>query len=300
MTATPKPRSQIIMPGDTVRLKAVFRGSNGSPVDLDTFPTVTIVQPDGMVALGPTSAGVFREGVGSYGFDYQVSLHPSIGIYRDLWEGELNGFKVMGEFLFVVHVTQMPAVNSDGYVHLGDDPGYDYSQNAIKNINHLLKTLRTRLKSSGQHKTKDEHGNDIVVSCDIYSTETLVDALAWSLSAFNETPHFTLFTFEHSDIIEQFHAVLVQGAALILLASQSLVERGREYTITDNGVNLNIPTVSELLNTQYSTELNNWFERVKLIKHNMKPAALGLGTLRPMTASPQIRRLRTLRARQIF
>lgn len=295
-----KPRSQIIMPTDTVRLDVVFKDGYGSPNDLDAFPSLTIVQPSGNVVLGPTSAGVFRTGVGTYGYDLQIGFQGPVGVWRDIWQGTVGGTPSYLEQMFVVYTSQTPAINSDGYKHLGDDPGFNYSQNAIGNINNLLKLLRARLKSAGKHRTTDEFGNIIFTDCDIYTVDQLVSFLAMSLCEFNETPHFTLFTFENTAIIENFCGILVQGAALMALSSQALIERGREFQITDNGIGFTPPTISEMLSTQWSTELTNWYDRVKLIKHNMKPSPQGLGTLRPLAASPQFRRLRHLRARRIF
>jgi hypothetical protein len=79
-----------------------------------------------------------------------------------------------------------------------------------------------------------------------------------------------------------------------------LIERGREFQINDNGVTFQPPGVSEILMTQYSTEYTHWESDVRLIKQNMKPSPLGLGTLRPLAASPQFLRLRHLRARQVI
>lgn len=294
-------RSQIIMPGDTARLRVRFNGPDGNPADTDVVPSITIVGPGGGVAVGPTSAGVFREAVGVYGFDFDLGLMPEIGVWRDIWQGVMSGFAVFSEFTFQVNTTQLPAINSDGYKHLGDDPGFNYSQNAICNINNLLKTLRARLKSSGKHKTTDEFGNVIFVDCDIYSTDLLVTFLANALTEFNEIPHFTFFSMEDTNIIEQFHAVLVQGATLMALSSQALIERGREFQITDNGIGFSPPTISEMLSTQWNTELSNWWDKLTLIKKNMKPAPIALGTLSVTAgASPQVRRLRFLRSRQIF
>lgn len=295
-----RPRSQIIQPGDTVRLRVLFRGSDGQPADLDSFPAVTVVEPSGGVVAGPTSAGVFREAVGTYGFDFDVGLMPALGVWRDIWQGTLNGFSVFSEFTFMVATTDMPAINTDGYLHLGDDVGFAYSQVAIANINMMLKILRARLNSRGKHKDTDEFGNTIYTDCDIFTIEQLVDFLVMSLGEFNETPTFTYFTFDDTPIIQEFYAILVQGATLMALSSQALIERGREFQITDNGIGFTPPTISELMNTQWSTELTNWYDRVKMIKHNMKPSPLGLGTLRPLAAAPQFLRLRHLRSRRII
>jgi hypothetical protein len=120
------------------------------------------------------------------------------------------------------------------------------------------------------------------------------------LSAFNEIPTFTFFTFEDTEILSRFHEVIAQHAVIYALASKQMIEKGRELNITDNGLGFTPPGVSDVLGSQYGTELTNWFEKVKLIKANMKSAPLGLGTLRTTSASPQVMRLRHLRARQIF
>jgi hypothetical protein len=289
------------MSTDIVQLKAQFKDSSGQFADLDIFPTISIHQPSGNVALAPTSIGVVKLDVGLYAFDYSVGCNPALGVYIDIWEGILNCIPVSGEFNFVIHNTQMPFVNTDGYKALGDDPGFCYSQTAICNINSLIKSLKARLDSHGKSKHMDEFGNPFYVDCDVFSIEQLASFLAISLSMFNQIPHFTYFTFEDTEIIGQFHEVLVQGAALYALSSKSLLERGREFSLSDNGVQFTPPTVSDLMMTEWQAELTLHFDKVKYIKANMKPAPLGLGTLTISTSRhPAIARLRHLRARQLF
>jgi hypothetical protein len=295
-------RGDYITLTDTAQLRARFRDGDGQLADLDIFPTVTLVQPSGNVVVGPTSSGVYHLATGVYGFDYAIGLSGSnLGVWNDVWQGTLNGFSVIGEFNFVVTQGQVPAVNTDGYEKLGDDVPFCYSQCEIHNINKLLKGLRARLNSSGKIRTKDENGNIVYTDCDIFSVDTLVTLLGQALSMFNEIPTFTFFTFADSEIINQFYDVLVQGAVILALASHSAIERGLEYNITDNGISFTPPSVSELLNTQWSTELTNHTEKIKQIKASMRPAAIGLGTL-SITAvrNPVISQLRHRRARQII
>lgn len=294
-------RSEAIPQTDTVRLRALFRGSDGQPADLDSFPQISIIQPSGNVAVGPTSSGVARLSTGTYEYDYAVGINDSIGVWTDVWTGTLNGFSVTGTFNFVVMNTQLPAINTDGYVHLGDDPGFDYSQDAIRNINKILKAVKARLNSSGKSKGRDAYGNVIYVDCDIYSVDVLVTFIADSVGWFNEIPHLTNFTLDDSEFVNQFFHILVQGAVILALGSKALIERGREFTISDNGINFTPPTVSELLNTQWSTELTNHTERLKSIKQNLKPGPLGLGLISISSArNPVISQLRHRRARQIL
>lgn len=294
------PRSEIIQPNDIVALAAKF-AIDGSPVDLDSFPTVTVIQPSGGVAVGPTSAGVMRIGVGTYQFNYCVGLYPPVGTWRDAWSGLYQGYDMLGEYTFTTFNSQLPGLNTDGLHKLGDDPGFNFSQVAICNINNIVKSLRARLKARGKARRMDEHGNPIYKDCDVFTVDELVAFICESLTMFNEIPHFTLFTWDDTPIIEQFHDILVQGSLYLALGAQALIERGREFTINDNGIGFTPPQQAELLNTQYKSEMDAWYEKCKLIKHNMKPSPLGLGTLSFVGgASPQIRRLRHLREHQRF
>jgi hypothetical protein len=291
-------RSQIAKPTETIRLTAKFY-KNGVLADLDSFPQVAIMQPNGNVIFGASSLGVYRLAVGTYGYDFEIPFTTSLGTWMDRWSGQMSGQTIINEYSFTVFTTQVPAVNTDGYVALGDEPVYNFSQAAINNINIIMKGVRTRLASSGLAKTTDAYGNITYQNCDIFSVDQLTAFIVGALSAFNEIPTFTAFTFESSEVINIFWEVLVQHAVIYALASKALVERGREFSITDNGVSFQPPTVSELLNTQFSAELGNWDAKVKLIKMNCKPSPLAI-SLGSSMGSPRLRILRTARARQIY
>ena len=93
----------------------------------------------------------------------------------------------------------------------------------------------------------------------------------------------------------------MQGALYLALGAQALIERGREFTINDNGIGFTPPQQAELLSTQYKSEMDAWTAKATQIKKNMVPSPLGLGTLSFVGgASPQIRRLRHLREHQRF
>jgi len=296
-----KARGELIDVTDQVNLTVQFRNTAGTPVDTDSFPTISIVQPSGLVAMSPTSAGVARIGVGKYSFIYTVPINGPYGVFNDIWVGFVNGFRVQTQFDFVVLHTQVPAINIDGYAHLGDDPGFQYSQAAIKNINKLLKSLKARLNSSGKAKATDKYGNVVYVDCDIFSIDMLVTFLATALWDFNQVPFFTFFQFDDDNFVEQFGEILVEGATLYSLASKSLIERGREFQVTDNGLNFNPPTVSDLMNTQYSALLSHYWEKLKMIKASLRPAPRGLGVFSMNSGiNPAVARLRHLRARRVI
>jgi hypothetical protein len=297
-----KARGELLSLTDKVVLTATFYDSLGSPVDTDTFPKVSLIQPSGTILSSLSSIGVQRITTGKYSYSYEIPYNGPLGVWNDLWQGTVAG-KVQTQTLnFVVFQSNLYGVlSSDGYHQLGEDPGFDYSQIAILNINKLLKTLRARLNSSGKIEIIDPvTGNITYQDCDIFSADTLVTFLAASLTEFNAIPHFTSFNFNNTNTWDIFHSIVVEGAVIYALGSQALIERGREWQITDNGVAVNVPTVSELLNTQYSQLYTTHFEKLKLIKASMKPGPLGLGNLTTTSGSPLARRLSTLRARRLF
>jgi hypothetical protein len=296
-----KARGELIDVTDQVNLTVQFKDGAGNPVDTDSFPKISLIQPSGLVALAPTSTGVAKVGVGKYSYIFTIPINGPYGEWRDIWSGYVNGFRVEVDFGFIVLHTQIPAINTDGYVHLGDDPGFDYSQEATKNINKLVKSLRARLNSAGKAKATDPYGNVVYVDCDIFSTETLVTMIATALWDFNQVPYFTFFQFDDDNFVEQFGEILVEGATLYALASKALIERGREFQLTDNGINFNLPTVSELMMTQYSALLAHYWEKLKYIKNSLRPAPRGLGVFSMNSAiNPAFSRLRHLRARRLI
>jgi hypothetical protein len=296
-----KNRGELIDVTDQVNLVAQFRDMSGAPINTDSFPQISIVQPSGLVLLAPTSVGVAQTATGQYSYIFTVPINGPYGVFNDVWSGFINGFRVQATLSFVVTHTDVPAINVDGYVHLGDDPGFHYSQCAIMNINKLMKSLRARLNSSGKAKSVDGYGNTTYVDCDIFSVDMLTTFIATALWDFNQVPYFTWFTFDEECFVDQFGEILVEGATLYALASQALIERGREFQLTDNGLNFNPPTVSELLQTQYSTLLSNYWEKLKYIKNSLRPAPRGLGVFSMNSGmNPQFARLRHLRARRLY
>ncbi len=297
-----KARGELITPNDQVNLIVQYRDQNGDGINADSFPTVSIIHPSGLVLLAPTSMGVANIGTGRYSYIFTVPIGAQFGIYADVWVAYINGFRVEQQFSIAVMPTDVPAApNSDGYVALGDDPGFHYSQLAIKNINKLLKILRARLNSRGKAKSKDSFGNDTFVDCDIFSTDQLVSMLAAALMDFNQVPYFTMFTFDDCQFVDQFGEILVEGATLYALSSQALIEKGSLSIINDNGVTWTPPDIADMLQTQYNTLLTQYYDKLKYIKNSLRPASLSLGVFGMNSGiNPAARRLRHVRERKIF
>ncbi len=135
-----------------------------------------------------------------------------------------------------------------------------------KNLERLVSLVQLRLQSKGKAKANDQFGNVVYVDCDIYKKEMLEGFVELSISNFNQVPYFTFFTLADDTFVDCFAEVLVEGATLYALSSQALIERGREFTMIDNGVTFDPPTVSDMLNTQYCTLLQHHWEKLKTIK----------------------------------
>jgi hypothetical protein len=193
------------------------------------------------------------------------------------------------------------STSTDGYLSLGQDPGFDYSQCAIKNINKLLKSLRARLNSSGKAKATDSYGNTIYVDCDIFSTDMLTTFLATALWEFNEIPYFTFFKFDEDCFVDQFGEIIVEGAAIYALGSKALIEKGREFQITDNGLNFNPPSIAELMQTQAGALMTQHQTKLTYIKNSLRPHPLSLGVFGMNNGiNPAVRNMRLFRQRRLF
>ena len=140
------------------------------------------------------------------------------------------------------------------------------SASGIKNLNWLTELLQHRLQSKGKSKSLNNKGEMVYVNCDVFARETLEAFMELSVSDFNQVPYFTNFSLDDNNFIETFAEVLIEGAVLHALASQALIERGREYQVIDNGVTLFPPNLSEMMNNQFSILLSFHWEKVKTIK----------------------------------
>lgn len=142
-----------------------------------------------------------------------------------------------------------------------------------RNTDKLVGLLKQRLQSAGKAKSLDEFGNTIYIDIDIYSRAMLRAFVELSISSFNQTPYFSFFTLDDSPFVDTFAEVLVEGATLYALSSQALIERGREFQLTDTGISFNPPSISEMLNTQFSTILVHHWDKLKVIKSYMDTEA---------------------------
>ncbi len=294
--------------GTTVRLKIQYFGENGQPTDADATPEIKITDSAGQVQVKLTSSGVVREGVGLYYYDYSIGTSVAEGLYEDQWSAEIDSYSIQNFFSFLV-LDEGDLSEATGSVKLGEDVNFDFSEEELIGINILLKYLRARLRSNGRKPKRDSfgafvldgYGNKIYEECNVFSDEILVTFLCSSLSEFNMIPFFTSFSFADDVIRKLFSHAIVEGAYILALASQSLVEKGRDFTVSDGGISYQPPQLGDFLSSQYNNFLSNYRERLKFIKNNIRPGPQGFGTFTNLTSgAPAFTRLRHLRARRII
>jgi len=292
--------------GETVTLSIQYYGIDGLPVDPDFTPEILIKNLDGTAVVGPTSTGLVRASVGLYEYSYLVPKLADKGNWSDSWAATISGISVQNVFQFLV-VDEASA--TAGSVRLGDDVVFDFTEAEIVGINILLKFLKARLKNNGVKPKRDEYGaiiydgyGEIVTEeCNVFSDEILICFLCQALSEFNMVPFFTGFLFSDEVIYKLFAAAIVEGAYIFAIASQSLIEKGRDFTISDGGVSYQPPALGDFLNSHYGTWLSSYRERLKFIKNSIRPGPLNFGTYSNLSSgSPAFQRLRHLKARRII
>src|ERR1035437_285421 len=106
-----KSRGEMIDVLNQVNLTINFKDQLGNLIDTDSYPTVSITQPSGLLLLAPTSVGVSRASIGSYSFIFTVPYAGSLGVYTDNWIGYVGGIRVEGNLQFVVTHSDIPGIN---------------------------------------------------------------------------------------------------------------------------------------------------------------------------------------------
>ena len=289
------------IPGRNVELYVRFVDSAGNPVNADDTPTVEIYDSAGTRRQAATNVGVsLVDDPGLYKCDYEIPLIGPDGYWSDTWAAKIGDETISTAFDFLVITAGTISEDDEPTFTAGDDVPWDYTKEEIHGINILLKMVKCMVKNDGVRKVPDGAGGYTDVTCSVFTNSELICFLVNSLSSFNQYPHFTQFKFSDPQIYTIFTNIIAQGAVLLAYAAQTLIERGREFSINDNGVTYQPPQVAEILNSQFSTQLADYKEKLKHIKTSLKPDPRGLGTFRVTSINPNFLRLRHLRERQIL
>ena len=287
--------------GRTIDLYVRFVDAAGNPTVADDTPEVQITDLNGTIQQNFSNLGVsLVENPGTYKLTYTIPLSVPDGYMTDTWRADIGGDTVESTFSFLAMASGELSIGEEPHYEPGDDVPYNFTKEEAYGINVLLKFIKARLKNNGVSKFPDGMGGYVERECNVFRDSELIAFLVNGLSEFNQIPHFTAFTFADQVIYTIFADVVAQGAVILALAAQALIEKGREFTITDNGVTYQPPAISEILNNQYQQQLADYKEKVKYIKANMKPSPLGLGGVRLLSTSPNYTRLRHLREKSLF
>jgi len=301
--------------GEAVELSIQYYGIDGLPRDADEIPEIQITDINEDVVVASTSVGVVREGKGLYSYSYDVGLEVDTGLWTDSWDAEIDGAAVDSEFKFLVTGSFSSEAGEDepladtGTVSLGDEVSFDFSEAELVGLNILLKHLKSRLRSDGKKPSRDEYGafildgygEMVMEECNVFSDEILACFLSAALSEFNMIPFFSSFTFSDEIIYKTFSHAVVEGALILSLSSQALVEKGRDFTISDGGISYQPPALGDFISSQYQTLMTSYRERLKFIKNSIRPNPTSFGTFTNLSSgAPAFVRLRHLRSRKII
>jgi hypothetical protein len=288
-----------VIVGDAINLDIRVLNALGQATDADSTPWVEVKDDGGNVIRALSPSGVVRVDTGVYRLTYTVPAGSNTGVWTDSWRAVVDGFTTDNSLEFIV--LSASSTIAAGGSSVGDPPCVEYTQEEINGINILLELLRYRLRDIDIYsETKDEYGQDTLTECNIYSDSYLLSYLRGALFQFNGTAHFTSYLFSDTVIQTMFAHIIVEGAFIMALSAQMLVEKGRSFVINDNGVSLTPSDLADLMNSHVGMLITSHREQLRFIKANIKPTPIGMGTYRVLSASPAFLRLRHLRSRQII
>lgn len=135
-------------------------------------------------------------------------------------------------------------------------------------------------------------------TCYAFSDDEIDMYLESSLWAFNARPTFTAFLWDN--LQERWLDIISKGAVIWALYAQGLIEAGREFTVTDNGISFSPPPVSDKLHSYAAALLSHYDAQLAEIKQNFRPIPAAVGIFSVLDISPSLRRLRHLREKRIF
>ncbi len=261
--------------GQSIRLDVQFLNKANQLVDpddleLSVFNPANTLVVDGAV-VGVSVGDITNINVGRYYYDLTLASNAPAGTYIVTWAGviEGNSFEKDDIFSVVLAGTSIAAAN----VFFETD----------KKIR-VAALLRTYLKDRDARNYAFE--NDEV---SLFLDGALSDINAW--------PTFT--SYDWLTVPGDWMHLLAMGGQVMALYAQTLIEAGREFQITDNGIQFNPPGLSSAMQSIAATLVQQYAERKEKLKYNIKPEPRAVGTYRVLAVNPYLIRLRHLREKRI-
>ena len=140
--------------------------------------------------------------------------------------------------------------------------------------------------------------NDTDSACEIFGDSQLLSYIDLGLMDVNSHPTFTYY--DINSVPRDWYNCIVKGAYVFAIDAQGLVERARNFNITDQGVSYTPPdlpghfqTLSQMVRAEYQAEKEK-------IKANVRPAPCAIGSTRVLTPNPLMLKMRHLRSHRFF
>jgi len=151
--------------------------------------------------------------------------------------------------------------------------------------NHFINNLRQLL-------------TDTDSACQIFDDAQLFAYLDMALEDMNSHPMKTYYDFE--TIPRDWLYCVVLGGYVFAVQAQSITEKARNFTVSDQGISYTPPDLPGHLLSLF-TQMEQKYQTMKeKIKANEKPSLLGIGSTRVLMPNPAFSKLRHLRERRFF
>lgn len=115
-------------------------------------------------------------------------------------------------------------------------------------IQSIVTALRSRLSDFGTKREIDTNGHVVITMSEVFSEDELI--------GFTSVAAMQAKWIKSGLSLDRYKAFVFQAALVAALGSKSLAERGREYKMSDNGIEYQSPTLSVVLMEQYKAELS--------------------------------------------
>ena len=135
-----------------------------------------------------------------------------------------------------------------------------------KALDTLVDLVNFRIAATGKKPETDKDGNINYVESALFDRKDVERAISLSLAAFNMAVFPTYLKIEDEENMMQLSDLLVTYASYLLLVRQSLLEKGREYTIQDNGVGWTPPLLADFVYNVARELHENWWRAVTELK----------------------------------
>lgn len=231
----------------------------GTLTDLSTI-TVDVYNESGELEFDDLTP--HHISLGRYEIDVRIPGTADAGTWRVQWNGETDTLELYGaDYIQVVDT---------------EDTGETLDAWAI--------ALRVRLKDTDPRNYA-------------FSTVEINEFLDLALADVNVWPTFTEYTW--TDVPTNWKSLVTLGGQVMALYAQGLIEAGREFTVTDQGISFNPPQLSAHMQTAAQALMTQYNEMKEVVKRNIRPSYYAVGSYRVLAIHPYMLRLRHLRERRL-